>query len=189
MNYLSILFIASTVEYNLKNSWSWPQTLQYCVLHWYFPIHPTTVSWKNCSDCDNILCWTKYDCQKGSVALKQRQQCPAPIPGEEGHCPAGFDEGRMGFHRAHGWKKPIFVSPRTNVCPRAEKCMNIDKSMLICGNETERALWGSSTLCSDFMQGGILFVWTWTHRKSVYRNISSVKVTKWYYFHIITCIS
>lgn len=102
------------------------------------------------------LCWTKYDCQKSSVVLKQRRQCPAPIPGEEGHC---LDEGRTGFHRAHGWKKLIFVSPRTIVCPTAEKCMNIDKSMLICGNEAERVLWGSLTLCSGFTQGGILFVW------------------------------
>lgn len=112
------------------------------------PSHHGVVSWKNCSLCDNILCWRKYDCQKGSVALKQRRQCPAPMPGEEAHCPAGFDEGRTGFHRAHGWKKPRFVPPRIRVCPRAEKFMNIDKSMLICGKEAERALWGSLTLVS-----------------------------------------
>lgn len=82
----------------------------------------------------------KYDCQKGCVVLKQRRQCPVPVLGEEGHCLAAFDAGRTGFHRAHGWKKTIFVSPHSEVCPRAEKCMNIDKSTLGCGDKADRAL-------------------------------------------------
>lgn len=183
-----------------ENCCLWPQTLHYCVLRWYFPIRPTAVSWKKRSACDSNLCWMKYDCQKGCVVLKQRRQCPAPVLGEEGHCPTPFDAGRTGFHRAHGWKKPIFVSPHSKVCPRAEKCMNIDKSTLSCGNEADRALWG---LSSGFMQGGILFcgpsipslllsgtelavlgVTAWTH-SLLKRSI----VAEWSYLHMIICLS